>query len=393
MNLNSLSNLVKLLIPVVIMALTWLFVILLFSLRLSSLLGESIASAWLFYVISIVPFLFGYVIMFLFRKSVSTEVAIFSEISPVYYKRFFTYFYFWLVLTILEIIYSGGFPFLWLLTGSSKIYFDYGIPSVHGLLNALELALSIIAFYIYKVSKRKQFLWITIFFVIWNILLVTRQVIIVSLIEIMVVFYLMSSNKMLLIKRMVIYVVLGVIGFGILGDFRSGGEAFVKLASPTDNWPLWLPSGFLWVYIYITTPLNNLLFNFTFPVYNTHIFFPNTLSLLLPSVLRNIIFDPATYTVNGNLVTEAFNVSSAFSAPYTDMGLSGIIIFSFFIGVFSNLIWWVTGIKRIFFHAILIQIIVLSIFYNMFMYLPVVFQFVWISIYFSKSKKSDLSTI
>jgi len=386
----GINSFFKIFNPVIIFAAIWLFVIVLFSMRLSALLEESIDSAWFFYLISLTPFLAGYLFAFLPRKSIALDVPVLTEISETYYKRFFIYFYFWLALTVVEIIYSGGFPFLWLITGSDKIYFDYGIPTIHGLLNALELALGIIAFYFYKVDKKKMFLMITIFFVIWNILLVTRQVIIVLLIEIAVVYFLMSDNKLKLVRKLAIYVILGVIGFGILGDFRSGGEAFVKLASPTENWPTWLPSGFLWVYIYVTTPLNNLLFNFTFPIADPHIYFPNTLSLLLPSVIRNLVFDPSVYATGGNLVTEAFNVSSAFTSPYTDMGYWGIVIFSFATGVFSNVIWFVKGIKKIFFHAIIIQIIVLSIFYNMYMYLPVVFQFVWVSIYFSRFKKSGL---
>ena len=44
---------------------------------------------------------------------------------------------FWVLTTILEIYVSGGIPIVWLLQGSSKTYFDFGIPSVHGFLNSL----------------------------------------------------------------------------------------------------------------------------------------------------------------------------------------------------------------------------------------------------------------
>lgn len=379
---------VQLFQPVIIFALTWLSVILLLSLRLSTLLEESLADAWFFYLISLGPFFAGYCIALLFQKKLQLVVKAPVSITDRYYSKFNKFLIFWVIMTLVEIAYSGGFPFIWLLTGSEKTYFDFGIPSIHGFLNALQLALSIISFFFYKISKKKKYLYITILFFIWNILIITRQVIVVLLIEVFVINFFLSKNKIKLMKSLVVSGLLFVIGFGVLGDFRSGAEGFIILAQPTENWPLWLPSGFLWVYIYITTPLNNLLFNFHFPITTPHYFFPSTLSLFLPSVLRNLIFDPEMLG-SGNLVTQAFNVSSAFVAPYIDMGKYGIVIFSFYIGVFCNFTWWAEGSKQIFFRAITTQIIILSIFYNMFMYLPVVFQFVWIFIYFLRFKKHD----
>ncbi|HEY8784741.1 MAG TPA: O-antigen polymerase [Mucilaginibacter sp.] len=380
---------IKIFQPVFIFAITWLIVIVLYSLRLSNVLDQNINDAYIFLLIAIPFFTLGYLLPFIFRKSFNTSVKIMETSDSNFESKVFNFFYFWAIISAIEIIYSKGIPILWLITGSPKTYMDFGIPSIHGFMNALQLVLSLISFYYYRITKKRKFILLTIFFIVWNLCLITRQVLIVLLIEIFVMQLLMSKNKLNILKKLIIFAFLGIIGFGILGDFRTGGEAFLQIASPTDKWPQWLPSGFLWVYIYITTPLNNLLFNFTFPVTHLNFGFSNTLSILFPSVIRNIIFDSSTDAFSGNLVTQALNVSTAFTPPYIDMGFYGIGIFSFFIGSFSNLVWWVSGIKKIFFHAIIIQIIILSIFLNMFMYLPVVFQFVWVFYFFRKGNKVE----
>ncbi|MEO6524911.1 MAG: O-antigen polymerase [Mucilaginibacter sp.] len=380
----------KLFQPVILFALTWLFVILLFSLRLSNILQESISTAWEFYALITITFFSGYTFAFFFKKKVSLSTDIIYNVNEYFFKKYDKFLIGLIILSFIEVIYSKGVPLAWLFIGNGKVYTDYGIPSIHGFTNALGLVLALISSYYYKITKKKKYLIITIGFIIWNIILISRQVIVSLMIEIFVINFITSQEKRKVLLKIIFYMLIIVTGFGILGDLRTGGDAFLALASPSDNWPLWLPSGFLWAYIYVTTPINNLLFNFTFSITHYHYLFPNTLALLFPSVIRNIIFNPADYTTGGDLVTEAFNVSSAFVSPYIDMGYMGIIIFTFAIGIISNLVWWVKGIKRFFYRAILIQILVLSIFYNMFVYLPVVFQFVWIAIFFAGfNKKND----
>jgi oligosaccharide repeat unit polymerase len=375
--------------PVLIFAATWLATILLYSLQLSNVLNQSVDQAYFFFFIATTFFTIGYFLFFIFRKHINTSLEIIEAGDSYLEYRVLKYFYFWALISVIEVIYSKGIPILWIATGNPKTYMDFGIPSIHGFMNALQLALSLISFYFYKITKRRKFIILFVIFIIWNICLITRQVIIVLLIEIFVLQLLMSKDKFSVIIRLIFFAFLGIIGFGIMGDLRSGGDAFLHIASPSDKWPLWLPSGFLWVYIYVTTPLNNLLYNFTFPVEHPNFSFSNTLSLLFPSVLRNMIFDQSTDSSSGNLITQALNVSSGFIAPYTDMGFYGIGLFSFVIGAFSNFVWWVSGIKKIFFHAIIIQIIILSIFFNMFMYLPVVFQFVWVFYFFRRENKVE----
>jgi oligosaccharide repeat unit polymerase len=368
--------------PFFIFSFTWLIVIILYSFRLSNLLTQDINEAYKFFFIATFFFLAGYIFPFIFYKKINISTKIFRPQNENYEKLLFKYFYFWIIISVIEIIYSKGIPIIWLFTGSSKTYFEFGIPSIHGLMNALELVLGLSSYYFYRLTKKRKFLVLTVTFVIWNLCLITRQVIVVLLLEIFFIYFYLAKDKWRLIINLLISFFTFVIFFGIVGDLRTGAENFYLLAQPSDNWVAWLPSGFLWVYIYITTPLNNLLYNFTVPVTNFQFLFPNSLSLLFPSVIRNIIYSSDNTAVTGDLVTQAFNVSSAFVAPYQDMGYYGICLFSLFAGSFTNIVWWKKGICRIFFRAIIVQILILSIFFNHFFYLPVVFQFIWVIIFF-----------
>jgi oligosaccharide repeat unit polymerase len=377
--------------PVFIFCMVWLTVILLFNLRLSNLLTGEISEAYKFLFIASLFFLTGYTWPFLLYKKINVSSKTLKPESEKYEVLLFKYFYFWLVVSFIEIIYSKGLPIIWLFTGSDKTYADFGIPSIHGLMNALELVLGLISYYFYRITGKKKFLLLTVTFVVWNLCIITRQVIVVLILEIFFVYYYLAKNKLKLTINLIVSFIIFVIFFGIVGDLRTGADNFVQLAQPSDNWADWLPSGFLWVYIYITTPLNNLLFNFQNPVAHYQFLFPNTMSLLFPSVIRNLIYSADSTASTGDLVTQAFNVSSAFVAPYQDMGYIGICIFSLFAGSFTNFVWWKTGIIRIFFRAIIVQILILSIFFNHFFYLPVVFQFVWVVVFFRAYKNEKFS--
>lgn len=385
--MNHLKKLIKICLPILIFAGIWLFVIFLMSLRLSNLLESNINEAFEFFFLILTCFISGYFICFVLKARLSLN-HIYPELNQSLKNKYFLLVKFWFLFTILEVIASGGIPIFWLFLNNGKTYFDFGIPSVHGLLNALEMTLGILSFYIYKKYKEKKYLYLTTFFIIWNVLIISRQVIMVMLIEMAFIYFLMSDKKLKILRNICIYSLIVVFLFGIVGDLRSGANNFLELAQPSENWPNWLPSGFLWVYVYLTTPINNLLFNFQYDIENYHFLFPNTMSLLFPSFIRNFIYNQQD-TVSGNLVTQAFNVSSAFMSSYMDMGKVGIGIFSFLIGNISYLSWWSYGPKRIFFQAITFQCIILTVFYNHFFYLPVAFQYFWFFIFFAKFKNES----
>lgn len=175
-----------------------------------------------------------------------------------------------------------------------------------------------------------------------------------------------------------------VLVFGVIGDVRQGSSAMIRdLAQPTENYPEWLPSGILWAYIYITTPINNLVYNIeqTRPIYDP--LFPNTVATLFPSVIRIAIYgNDLADAESGQLVVSAFNVSTAYVGPYQDFGFIGITLFSIMIGPFCLYFWFRNNLKSALMLAVLIQCLVLTLFFDHFFYLPVITQLGWIWYFF-----------
>ena len=368
--------------PVIIFILVWVFVFILYSFRLSYLLNQNISLGAYFFPITFFCFTLGYLVAFLFKQKVYNKIPDFSEFDLAKVeKNVFLYFKIWAAITLVEIAYSRGIPILWIIQGSSKTYFDFGIPTLHGFLNALQISLGIISFYLYLRTKNKKTLYISLFLFAWQIAVISRQLLVTQLIEIFYLYLVLSKSPMRVVKNLATFGLGFIVLFGVVGDLRTGKDHFYALALPSDNWIDWLPSGFLWVYIYLVTPLNNLLYNFSSgAIIHPDYTFSNTTTLLFPSIIRKLIYGESYSVSNtsGNLISEAFNVSSAFTSPFLDAGYAGIAIFSFVIGFISFICWWTRGNKRVFYRAVIAQCLILTIFYNHFFYLPIIFQLFWI---------------
>src|SRR5450631_1129341 len=78
----------------------------------------------------------------------------------------------WVSMTALEVWVSGGVPILWLIQGSAQGYVDFGIPSVHGLLNSLLLAIGLAEFALFALTRKRKHLWMPAFVVLWSLIAV-----------------------------------------------------------------------------------------------------------------------------------------------------------------------------------------------------------------------------
>ena len=303
----------------------------------------------------------------------------------------------WAMLTVVEIFVSGGLPIIWLIQGSSKTYFDFGIPTFHGLLNSLLQTVGLISFALYALTRRKRFLWMPGFVLTWSIIVVTRNMLIVMLIEFGVVWVMIRGLSRKTLAKAVVGLIALILAFGYIGDFRSGGaESFRGVAEPSQNYPDWLPSGALWVYIYIATPINNLVntVQTTHPIYDP--LFPYATSQLLPTVLRKMVYDPATVSElpSGNLVTEALNVSTAYLGPFRDFGMLGIACFSVIMAYVAAHYWRDRSLRGSLAYAVLAQCVILTVFFNHLFYLPIISQVLWLYIFFPDQKRiAGMSTM
>jgi oligosaccharide repeat unit polymerase len=376
--------------PIVAFGGIWTLVFLLYGLHLSEQLIYDASDFYYLYALIIFSFLAGYWYTNVLLYAVTGTPLLpataggraNSNESPEItaqsvWSKILLLFGIWAVITVVEIVYSGGIPILWLFTGSSKTYRDFGVPSVHGFQMSLLLACAMVSFHLFLNWRTRKYLIIPLFSLFWFILSITRNYLIGALLQMLFLSLSLRRPTAKTFVRILVGLAILVVFFGLIGDLRSGGSDLIRaVGRPTANFPDWLPSGFLWAYIYLTTPLNNL--------FNTIQLNPSvdeytlvaTTSQLLPSFLRNLIFTQAAD--QGSLVDDNLNVSTGFVGPYTDMGLAGIIFFGALIGVLSAVFW--RNRQRSFFllgYLFVAQAIILSIFYNQVLFLPYLFQLVW----------------
>ncbi|SCB95328.1 O-antigen polymerase [Kosakonia oryziphila] len=364
--------------PLAIFFIVWNIVLFLYSLHFSKLLYYSTLQAFFATYLIIASFFIGWLIMRVVTNySQNDHVHTITEsfISQLI-RRVKIFFWFWSMMTVFEVVYCQGVPVLWLIIGNGKTYFDFGIASIHGFLNSLILATSLVSYYLYLMTGNKRHLLIPLFACFWALIVISRNLLIVNVIQMAILhFYFTKINYYKFAKSILLLLILILI-FGVVGDARTGKTTFFELAAVNDNYPDWLPSGFLWVYMYLVTPLNNLIhvFNTISPEWNIGL--DNSTILLIPSFLRNLIYGDLTYDSTYYLVTQAFNVSTAYIDPYRDLGYIGVFLLAFFSGFFVTFLQSKKDTRSVLCFCVLMQCNMLSVFYNHYMYLPIIFQLV-----------------
>jgi oligosaccharide repeat unit polymerase len=366
--------------PIIAFLGIWCSVVALYKLRLSELLLYDGPVVFLSVLAITMSFVFGGLVSYVGSPSrkphpVNQRAAISEQGILLIKNGVYRSLTFWTIATTLEILYSGGVPLYWIYVESDKTYFDFGLPSLHGFLNALILATSLCCYFLGTLTGEFRYKTVPLMLTLWGVIVVSRNIVIVNLIQCSVLYLLL--NPPLRVRSMLgaaVLLLLLILGFGWLGDARSGARAFVELALPSSAYPDFLPSGFLWIYIYITTPFNNLIHHISTIEPEWNLGLTNAMALVLPSVIRNLIYDAQDF-YKGNLVSEAFNVSTAFLDIYKDIGFFGIIFINIFIGYVSMKFWRARSTRSIFFFAVIMQSNILSIFFNHYFYLPIAFQY------------------
>jgi oligosaccharide repeat unit polymerase len=397
--LPSLQKPSLLLHPLTIFSVVWLGVVCLYSMHLSKLLLYPTQQVVKITLIIWIPFAAVVLVYTLFRHILVWLYPSFRKLPTVDFtkleRRLTVWFRVWIVISIIEIIVSGGIPLLWLIQHSDKTYMDFGISSVHGLVNSLLLAIGLCRFALFLLTGKRRHLIVPLFILVWSLIVVTRNMLLVSLIEFGILFFRLKPIQPKTILKLTAGVVCVILAFGAIGDYRSGSSDLIRLwAQPTEEYPEWLPSGVLWAYIYISTPINNLVYTSEVVQPVDRLTFPNTSATLFPSILRNIIYGNEVGSAeSGELVASTFNVSTAYIGPFQDYGFLGIALFSIIIAVACLIFWFRRSLGDILIFSVLAQCLALSLFFNHFFYLPIISQVVWIPFFFRSATKRTILPI
>ena len=158
-----------------------------------------------------------------------------------------------------------------------------------------------------------------------------------------------------------------------MGNYRTGDEIITSFID-IDADPAY---AFLyWPYVYIVSPLSNLLLNINSSIPSGDVL--TFLSQLVPSFIKSHydIYAEFNGFEGAQLVNPNLNMGTYFLAGYMSFGWFGMLI------SFTVLLVLYAYIKRaadnniynFFCYIVILQVVALSIFTNLLFYLPVVFQ-------------------
>lgn len=365
--------------PLSCFALIWGGILLLYQLRLSKWQEPIAPETYLVFIAVLISFGALYFVGLALADKIMVSNALEKtkwatvEINPNVIKLLFSI---WAVIEVVETIYSGGLPLIWHLSGDVRTYFDYGIPSLHGLMNSLGLVIMALCAYQLITHREHRACMAIILCCVgaFYILLVTRQVIISAIIELGIIATILKPK---IVKKTIIPItIIGVLAFGILGNIRTGYATFLYVAQiDTNISPLFI--GIYWVYMYLTMTVANIN---SLVQAGMQTFGVEALASFLPSVFNEVINFGPSVEMSSYLVTPAFNVSGFFVYFYLAFGAFGAgaisALYGFLGGFFAKLARKRECEISILLHAVMMQIVLLSFFDNMLLYLPSSFQII-----------------
>ncbi|MFQ1061154.1 O-antigen polymerase [Klebsiella pneumoniae] len=375
----------------------WLSVFFLYTLGLSELLIFPLSDILYTVFIIISPFIIGYLLFSFTDRLAPKKKKVYEyENSDFFYganralKKTKNLTIIFFIFVSFEIIIAGYIPLLSMAVGHAVSQFAFGIPSLHGFILAFGCLLVASNYYDYICFKNRRSLILALMIIFVFVILVTRKMVMVSFIQILMIYLLTTKIKIRTIFIVTIAILFVFVLFGYIGDIRTGRQLFIQLAHPSFNYPDWLPSGFMWAYIYIVTPIINLTNAIDMGHTGDNL---NFLCSLLPKVARGAL--QCTVTDEDSFarsfqISGAFNVGSGYIEIFLSQGILGMAVFSFMHGLISAYVYRRVNKKKsaILLFSVISQINLLLIFGNGYLNLNVLAQ-IPIALLFFDNKKID----
>lgn len=368
--------------PVVLFNFIWVVDIFLYSFKLSNWQQNIESQTYLYLTITSVSFFCAFEIVYYFYHYRSNVKHRKITLTPSFVDKNLVI---WTIISAVEVVYSGGFP---ITTG--KVY-TFGLPSLHGFANAYGL--TIILAYSYLIlskavpkSQQKIDILKILLILLYFYLLLTRQVIVVAIIEIIFIYIFLGGRVPW--GKVIAVALIGIFLFGYVGNVRTGYDNFTQLAAMKSAHSS-LFTGFDWVYMYLVMTIGNL--NKMFSMHITPFGGGYWMQAFLPTVISNMLYHDTLYpSINLFLVTHTFNVSGFSSSFYLSYGVKGLIIIGALYGGVSGYIYkrlkTEKTMENIMLCSIIFQIVLLSFFDNLLLYLPVGFQLIITLLFFRNIK-------
>lgn len=354
----------------------WSLVLLLYFLDLTTNLVSPSAVGLMVIIMNMVSILLLYVLL-KGRKKIEVPGGTETDFYINVVSRFLTLLCVaWFVGTSFEIYYSGGVPLYWRLVGVNKLYTEFGVPSLHGVMNACYLQVLSMATYLAIKKRSRKMLILILLLLLWPVLMLGRGILLSGLIQVVCVALLLTRVSFKKILSLAVVALAVVVIFGYLGDMRQTSNPFAYLVSGQSGEVFdALPSGFLWFYVYLTAGLSNFFHNVDTVIPNWSVSY--SMSNMLPSIVK-VYFELDARNDLFTFVDNNLNTSTIYAGFVSDAGPLGGFIFVALIQLVCCCVYKVSLRGRpwgIFAYSVAFQILVFSIFYDMFFLLPTLFQF------------------
>lgn len=386
--------------PFILFSCVWLTVLFLYSLGLSQVLTPLHIETILLVCGSIIAFLAGWV----FICALGRQIYIRPKVDLNFYAHFISgkkivqriklTALLWALGSLFEVMYFGGVPFLSNLgVGAELRYTEFGISGLHGLLNALYLILVLFFYTRWLLLRSKMSGFFLVCLLLWPILLMTRQLMLSAIVQIVLLYICFKPVRPAVYFWILLGGIFTVILFGYIGDMRSGRESFLAVAEPSFEYPDSWPTGFMWVYVYLVSPLNNINYN----IMNVEpYYFPVNLVLgVLPALVRDNVSSMFGVVDQIQLVNANLNVSSFYAKLLQDFGVFFSPIFLFIVSIFSNYLMANCYRKPGYLFALVVVLhgLVFSVFADLLFHLVFIFEILVFFIVFQVDGKSESQMI
>lgn len=269
-----------------------------------------------------------------YRKNFANIILIKINVGKIERRTLFL-FRIWILVYLINIIFSGGLPIYWVMSGDSRTYVDFGLPTLGGLGNMIRAFVLSVCYVIYfhtESINKSKFLKIGLFLLASAFILETgRGNGVVLLLHAIAFFAFLNRVTWLGVAKVVTSVFVFMLFLGYIQMFRYGAgiESLVAYAenSGFDNQDtvslLLIPT-----LLYVVAPIINIDLNVAVsPLLKFEPYY--SLQGLLPTVLRQELFSGEKDY--GLLVNEGHNVSSIYIPFIRDYGIIGAFIIVTFI--------------------------------------------------------------
>ena len=322
--------------PVFVYSVIWIVALVLFPLVEFSFLVDSNPTINGLIIASIISFLLVYLFLKNLLGSNGNTTSSGFDINFDSNLRFYLNFLFslWLLLFLLTCIIQGGFPLLWLFTGSGKTYADFGLPVLGGFNNMIRNFLGAGFFFMYLMTKNKRYLAFVLILTTLIFCELSRGALMVFLTHLLGIYLLIERKKLKIFVRMGLFFV-GLSGiFTILAFVRGAGSDYTDfLLEGAVGY-----SFFTWPLIYFLSPLNNLYGNFEnlSPGYYPN----NILEFVIPNKISQLLIDKdIASNDSSNLLNEALNTYPYFYPLISDFGILLAFIIILLMQIFISYVY------------------------------------------------------